>query len=118
MSTETVEPSAAKRLGTHIRRFRVSLEYYKPSGKYYTSHQFEHDFPTCGKLESYESQIVYLPDVCDFVRKLAASKEPGALPGLSGTGWDGPVAVRTVAYWENGAFVEDSGVPQLLFLGR
>lgn len=56
------------------------IEYYKPTGKFYTSAEIDVD-------------LGFDWDVVAKIRGLRDNGGPDALPGLSGDGWDGPIRV-------------------------
>lgn len=70
-------------------KFPITIEYYKSSGKWYTSQTVVMEV----RGLSGDNEQPYLPDVVSKVRGWRDNGGPGALPGLSGEGWDGPIRV-------------------------
>jgi hypothetical protein len=56
---------------------KVFLTYFKPSGKYYTTGEYETNLP-------------YMYEVFEEVRRM---KRENKLPGLNGGSWSGPIYV-------------------------
>ena len=70
------------------RKFRIEIEYFKESGKYYSSDSFEREFENC--CDNPDHPICYMNKVCDYVREL---NKIGPMPGLSGRWLDGYIRV-------------------------
>jgi hypothetical protein len=80
--------------------FTYTVEYFKRSGKLYTSDEFELEtaYTDVGTPEGVIHQP-YTPEAVDYIRQCRDGKK---LPGLVG-GWDGPILVR-----------HEQGVPHLI----
>ena len=63
--------------------FTIEITYFKRSGKFYTTTTEGHEF------RAIPTGNVYMHDVAAWIRGLRDSGGPGAMPGLSGDGWDG-----------------------------
>ena len=63
-----------------LSQFRV--QYFKPSGKFYTDAVFDYE---C----RYTGETAYMPDAVAKIRGLRDCGGPEALPGLCGDGWSG-----------------------------
>jgi hypothetical protein len=88
LATEGAEVSQATK---HLREhFEFCIQYFKPSGKFYTEAKVEWEIRVDENDSSYASP--YMPDVCAKLRGLRDNGGQGSLPGLSGT-WDGPIYV-------------------------
>lgn len=85
------------------RIFKFHLTYFKSSGKYYTDIEVDWE---CRTLDN-QPDTPYMYDVFSKVRGLRDNGGPGALPGLSGEGWEGPILVDC----------EENGVPGLILPG-
>lgn len=69
------------------RLFLIEIEYFKPSGKFYSEAK---TFILAGDCaDGTGPSICYMHDVTDEILRMRAKKR---LPGLSG-GWDGPIHV-------------------------
>ena|SRR5688572_15473229 len=95
------------------RRFKVRLDYFKPSGKWYAEGTYDHDLKTCGD-EPPGSNVAYSYDLVDEVRVQAQIGSLAPLPGLVG-GWDGPILIRILGrYDDSGNYVADEYVCRLI----
>ncbi len=102
--------------------FFFQITYFKPSGKYYTGTVVAWAIEPVRE----NSSQAYYHDAVAKVRGLRDAGGPGALPGLSGDGWEGPILVeqavprpdRTPTAYPNGEYCCDDfhvdGVPHLI----
>lgn len=68
------------------RAFKFEIEYYKPSGKFYTNATVVWTVRTAAG-----GNCPYMADALAKLRALRDTGGPDSLPGLSGEGWDGPI---------------------------
>jgi hypothetical protein len=79
------------------RIFKFTISYFKPNGKYYLEEEVMWVVSDCGS-EMQEAGFLtpptaYIPEAVDKLKSLRDSTEANALPGLKGTGWDGPILI-------------------------
>lgn len=79
--------------------FRFLITYFKPSGKYYGSDEVVWKIKAIGPDRH---RIPYIYDAVDKLEALRDSGVAGSLPGLSGTGWDGPILLQHLDGTEDG----------------
>jgi hypothetical protein len=84
------------------KTFTYTVEYFKRSGKLYTSEEFELE-TAYTDVETPEGTIhqPYTPEAVEYIRR-QRDQSDGRLPGLSGT-WFGSILVR-----------HEQGVPHLI----
>jgi len=76
-------------VSTHPKRtFTFTLNYYKPSGKWYTSAEAKWEIRDIGTSRGMPP-LPYMPDVADKIRDLRDNGSAGALPGIGSRGWYG-----------------------------
>lgn len=63
------------------KNFTINVEYFKVSGKYYSSGTFDREFTNIGD-DKHPSCCMY--EVIDYLRQLRQDNQP--VPGLSGSG--------------------------------
>ncbi len=78
----------------YTRNCLIALDYFKASGKWYGSALFEREFRVCGAPGTIGNATVYIHDVVSYIRGLRNAGGQGALPGLTGEGWDGLILIR------------------------
>jgi hypothetical protein len=111
---------AAAAAETAVRMFRFRVDYFKPSGKWYSDANFEREFRTCEGCEGegagrseYARTLSYIYDVVSYIRGLRDAGGQGAMPGLTGSGWEGSILVRQVGHLgDDGVWVEDRDMPR------
>lgn len=80
MVTTTKEPK---------KEFTIRIVYFKPSGKFYTEAKATREFRMVGNSHN----VCNMSDVTAWIRGLRDAGGQEALPGLSGSGWDGPILI-------------------------
>lgn len=70
--------------------FWFLITYFKSTGKYYTEAAVQWEIRT---VENSGRPMAYYQDAIAKVRGLRDTGGPGALPGLSGEGWDGMILI-------------------------
>ena len=86
------------------RDFTFTITYFKPDGKYYT------DAKCVMSVRSLDNNLEQLPYLFDAVARIRGWRDcggQGALPGLEGAGWEGPILIQC-----------GDGVPHLLMPKR
>ena len=83
------------------KTFAFRIVYFKPYGKFYTEVMSDIEVGVVG------SGSPYMDDVVSKIRGWRDSDDLGALPGLSGAGWDGPILIDC-----------EEGYPCLLMPGK
>jgi hypothetical protein len=90
----------------NVRKFRFLITYFKDTGKYYTTAlvtwhckrlepKDEPDVGAYAPTETNEENgTPYIHDAVAKLRGLRDTGGPGALPGLCGDGWDGPILIQ------------------------
>lgn len=75
------------------RKTKINIQYFKPSGKFYTEEKLEMEVDICDPTPEQDRDnnfTVYMPKVCDWIKEC---NQKGELPGLSSGGWEGYVYV-------------------------
>lgn len=99
--------------------FRFRVDYFKPSGKWYSDALFEREFRTCETPEGVGRDLAYIYDVASHIRGLRDAGGQGAMPGLTGSGWEGSILVRQVGHLgDDGVWVEDRDMLMHLLMPR
>lgn len=70
------------------KEFTFNISYFKPSGKFYSDVKYTTTIKVCGN-----SSCPYMPDIVDKIRGLRDTGGQDALPGLSGSRWDGIILI-------------------------
>lgn len=93
-----------------VRNFRVQIDYFKPSGKWYTSTTVDRSCRACGEPGSPGEAVAYTNDLVAWLRGLrdTGSTLPGLAdppprssePGFYEPSWPGPILVRVVGYYD------------------
>ena len=74
------------------KTFRIILWYFKASGKFYAESSFE--WHGAAIIGNGPEPTCYMNDVVSHVRGLRDGGERGAMPGLMGSGWEGPILIN------------------------
>lgn len=82
---------------THTkRRFKITITYFKPSGKLYTTAEVEEEFSDIANYsEGATEPVCYMYDVVDWVEAL---RDQAKLPGLQSGKWEGFILVDCPEY--------------------
>jgi hypothetical protein len=71
---------------TRTKTFSFTAWYFKPSGKFYTSADFN---LTVQSIDTGGGEIPYMQDAVDYFKE-----RRGPFPGLQSGRWDGPIVVN------------------------
>lgn len=74
-------------------KFRIRVQYFKPSGKFYTAEYAEIECHNC--VPAGQPRCCYMDDAVEHIKKIMAEKRNGTnLPGLAGPTWEGHILLN------------------------